>query len=260
MDSVTLTVLSGRTAICASNFSILNSLPFAESEHTKTSNARASHRAVLLRKRRMRRLALGRGSCRRIKADFWRFALGNGGYFEEFARLEPEHACKNIGGELLNLGVQVADDRVVVAARVLNGVFNLHKRILQGSETFNGAKLRIGLGQSEQALQGAREQILSLGLIDGPGCGHGAIASVDDGFESAFFMPGITLHCFDEIGNQVITTLELHVDVGPSVVHLNLKAHQAVVHPDQERNDQNQTNQQYPADHIDLTRMRKLGS
>src|SRR4029077_11869444 len=125
MDSVTLTVLSGRTTICASNFSIFNSLPFAENEHTKISNAGASHRTVLLRKRRMRRLALGRGSCRRIKADFWRFALGSGGYFEEFARLEPKHACKNIGGELLNLGVQVADDRVVVAARVLNGIFDL---------------------------------------------------------------------------------------------------------------------------------------
>src|SRR6266446_9613088 len=173
MDSLILTVLSGRTAICASNFSILNSLPFAESEHTKISSAGANHCAVLLRKRRMRRLALGRGSCRRIKADFWRFALGNGGYFEEFARPEPKHARKNIGGELLDLGVQVADDRVVVATRVLNGVFNLCKRILQRGEAFNGAKLRIGLGQSEQAFQGAGEHIFSLGLIDGPVADNG---------------------------------------------------------------------------------------
>src|SRR5882724_8523466 len=168
MDSVTLTVLSGRTAICASNFSILNSLPLTEGEHTKRSNTGASHRADLLRKRRMRRLALGRGSCRRIKADLRRFALGSGGYFEELARLETKHACKNIGGKLLNLGVQVAHDCVVVAARVLNVVFNLCKRILQRGEAFNGAKLRIGLGQSEQAFRAPASIFSAWALSTGP--------------------------------------------------------------------------------------------
>ena len=51
-------------------------------------------------------------------------AVGFGG-LEELARREIEHAGENIRGEDLNLGVEVAHDCVVVAARVLDGVFGL---------------------------------------------------------------------------------------------------------------------------------------
>src|SRR6266446_3347167 len=57
MDSVTLTVLSGRTAICASNFSILSSFAFVD-EHKKRRRAGTSHRAELLRRRCMWQVGL----------------------------------------------------------------------------------------------------------------------------------------------------------------------------------------------------------
>src|SRR5713226_8619847 len=57
MDSVTLTLLFGRTAICASNFSMRNSFVYAEATQREKDSDQASHRAVLLRKRRMWRLA-----------------------------------------------------------------------------------------------------------------------------------------------------------------------------------------------------------
>src|SRR4029077_20973150 len=67
----------------------------------------------------------------RVEADFGRFALGSGGHFEEFPRLESQHVRKNVGRELLNLGVEIAHDGVVVAPRILHGIFNLGKRILE---------------------------------------------------------------------------------------------------------------------------------
>src|SRR5579885_1894350 len=72
----------------------------------------------------------GRGRLR-CKADLGRFALGGRGDFKELARLEAKHVGENVGGELLDFGVQVADDGVVVAPRVLHGIFNLRERILQ---------------------------------------------------------------------------------------------------------------------------------
>ena len=51
------------------------------------------------------------------------FALGRSGDLEEIARLEIEHAGDDVRREFLNFGIQIADYRVVITARVLNGVF-----------------------------------------------------------------------------------------------------------------------------------------
>src|SRR5215471_5520545 len=57
------------------------------------------------------------------EADLRRFALGGRGNFEELALFEAKHAGEDVGGELFDLGVQVADDCVVIAAGVLHGIF-----------------------------------------------------------------------------------------------------------------------------------------
>src|SRR5262245_7618894 len=252
MDSVTCTELSGRTVICASNFSIRSSLASAGNQHRKQSSAGTSHRTVIRRAECIRDGTSGRGRGR-VETDLWRFALRGGGYFEKFTRLEAKHARENIRGELLNFGVQVTDDSVVVAAGILNRIFDLRERILEGRKAFNGAKLGIRLGQREETLERAGEHVFRLRFVDRAGCRHCAIASVNDRFERSFFVPSIALDRFDEVGDQVVAALELHVDVGPGVVHLNFQAYQAVVQPDQNENDQYQTNQQNPADHVDLT-------
>src|SRR5438477_4909919 len=132
----------------------------------------------------------GSGSRWRVEADFGRFAFGGCADFEKFAGLKAEHAGKNAGRELLNSGVEVADDGIVIAASILHAVFNLCKGILQGSETFDGTKLRIGLGEGEEAFQRAGELVFGLRFVGGTGGAHCAIAGIDNGFESAFFVTG----------------------------------------------------------------------
>src|SRR5215467_12836451 len=95
---------------------------------------------------------LCRGSRGSVEADFGSFSLGCSRDFEKLARLEAEHSGEDVGGELLNLGIEVADDGVVVAASVLHVVLNFGERVLQRSEAFDGAKLRIGFSERKQAL------------------------------------------------------------------------------------------------------------
>ena len=64
------------------------------------------------------------------EADFRHFALGGGADLEKFALLEVTHAGNNVGGELLNHRVEIADHGVVVAARILQVVFNLIQGLL----------------------------------------------------------------------------------------------------------------------------------
>src|SRR5208283_771444 len=121
----------------------------------------------------------GRGPSRIAEADFGRFALGGGRDFKELALLETQHARNDVGGELQDFGVEVADDGVVVAAGVLDGILNVGERFLERSEALNGAELRVSLGEGEEAFQRAGQHIFRLGLVGGAGGGHGAVARVD---------------------------------------------------------------------------------
>src|SRR5579885_3612383 len=193
MCSVTSMAPLGSTTISASNFWMRSS--FVEIENAgpklkrkKNAKPRIARHNVLAA--RNEPLAAGRdmpfsGRGRlRGKADLGRFALGRCADFKEFTRFETEHASENVRRKLLNLGVQVADDRVVIAPRVLHGVLDLGEGILQGSEAFDGAQLRVGLGEGKQTLERAGEHIFGLGAVGGTRGGHGAVARVDDRLRS----------------------------------------------------------------------------
>src|SRR5438132_12357185 len=62
---------------------------------------------------------------------------------EELPQLESEHSRQHVGREALDLGVQVAHHRVVVAARVLYVAFQPVERILQLLELSASLQLRI---------------------------------------------------------------------------------------------------------------------
>src|ERR1700693_2791784 len=210
--SVTLIAPLGETTICESNFSMRSSrAPAAETDSKKTARKRMAAYARLecLSGARVMRAALSlrRWRAGRVEADLGRFAFGGGGYFEELARLESQHVGKNVGRELLNLGVEIAHHGVVVASRVLHGVLNLGERILKRSETLDGTELRVGLGKRKEALQRAGKHVFRLSLVTGAGRGHCAIACVDDRFERALFVPCVALHGFHEIVDQVVAAL-----------------------------------------------------
>ena len=70
-------------------------------------------------------------------------------------------------------------------------------------------------------------------LGSGLQAGEGLIARGDDRFQGFPFMGQVALCGFDEIGNEVVTTLELHFDLRESVLETVLESDEFVV----DRND-----------------------
>src|SRR6185437_11865516 len=166
------------------------------------------------------------------EADLGGFALGRGRDFEEFARFEIEHAGDDVGRELRDFRVEVADDGIVVAAGVLDRVLELIEGLLELRKAFDGTQLRIGFGKREDLPQGGAKHSFGLALRGGTGGRHGLIARGDDAFEGALLVAGIAFDGFDEVGDEVVAALELYIYIGPGVVALDLEAHQPVVDRD----------------------------
>src|SRR5579863_9419795 len=83
----------------------------------------ATHRTTTQTRSSSRDIRMPRSARCAAEADLRHFAFGRRGDLEELARLEIEHARENIGRKLSDLGVEVSHDRVVIAARVLDVVF-----------------------------------------------------------------------------------------------------------------------------------------
>ena len=85
----------------------------------------------------------------------------------------------------------------------------------------------------EQLAQGTGE--LTLGGRRGGrgGRSDGGVAGLDDGVEGGLLVLGVTLDGLDQVGDQIVPALELHVDLRPGVLDLVAPADQAVVRRDQ---------------------------
>src|SRR5690242_9622373 len=188
-------------------------------------------------------IELGLGGGRRAEADARNFALGGSRDFEEFARFEIAHASDDIGRKLLDAGVEVAHGSVVIAARVLQRVFDLVQGGLELAKILGRAELRVGFREREELAQGAGQHAFGLALGRRTLRGHSLIAGGGDGFERAAFVGGVAFHGFDEIGDEVIAALELHVDIGPGVIALHAEANQSVVEKDNHEGEHGDDNQ-----------------
>jgi hypothetical protein len=66
---------------------------------------------------------------------------------------------------------------------------------------------------------------------------HGRVARLDDLVQRAAFVRGVTLYRLDQVGNEVVALLELHVDVGEGLVDPLPHGNQAVVDRDRPQDD-----------------------
>src|SRR5437879_2303663 len=108
MVSVTSIEPSGRTMVSEWKFSMRSSRVLsAEVVGKEKAEIATASRSVRTSGRRTRIMRCATpASCRwRAEADFGGFALGGGGDFKEFARLESQHVREDIRGELLDFCV-----------------------------------------------------------------------------------------------------------------------------------------------------------
>src|SRR5262245_20016466 len=128
---------------------------------------------------------------------------------------EAEEQRDLVGREAVDAGVEVADDRVVVAARALDRLFDLAERGLQLVEALVGLELRIRFRQREELAQGACQLIFGLGArLRGRGR-HRGTARTHDLIERVALVRGVAPYGLDEVRHEIGTALELHVDVRP---------------------------------------------
>src|SRR5580704_14791209 len=159
---------------------------------------------------------------------------------EELLCLDVEHPRHDVARKRLNLGIEITHHGVVVASRVLNGVFQPGQRALQRLELLRSLQLRIGFGDRQQPAQGVGQLALGLALFRRSGSGHGGAAELGNVFERALFVRRIALHGLDQVWDQVITALELDIDIRPGVVGSHSELHQAVVNTYQDNGNDHQ--------------------
>ena len=148
---------------------------------------------------------------------------------EELPRPEAERPGDQVRGELRDLGVEVADHGVVVAAGVLDVVLDLGEAPLEREEALGGLEIGIRLGQGEDLPHRLRE--LPFGLAGGGRAAgaRGPVAGLDHGLQRALLVARVALDRGDEGGDQIVPPLELDVDVGPGVGGEEPEPGQAVV-------------------------------
>lgn len=162
---------------------------------------------------------------------------------KEFARAEAENARDKHCGKLLNHRVGCLDHGFVGAARRCQAVFDVGQVRLQAQKIV--ACLEIRLRQRKKLAQYARECCFGRGascyaLRSGRG-----ISSLHDSFQRPALVGCIALYRFDQIGNEILPTLQLHIDIGEGLVALLPHGDETVVgsgapncaHDDKEQND-----------------------
>ena len=86
-------------------------------------------------------------------------------YLEELALTKVETVRDDVRGHLVNLGVEISYDHVVVPPRVLDRVLQLAERALEISEAVVHLEIRVRLGEREQRVERSGEHVFSLILL-----------------------------------------------------------------------------------------------
>ncbi len=110
---------------------------------------------------------------------------------------------------------------------------------LQCNEVLVGFQVRVGLSQGEEGSQGLGQCVFDLCPLFYASLKRcRLLARPDDLIECLPFVGGIALDGLDQVGNQVMTPLELHINGAPAVFDLISGADETIV-KDHDKNAQN---------------------
>src|SRR5262245_48065623 len=131
---------------------------------------------------------------------------------------EAEEQRDLVRREAVDGRVEIADHRVVVAPRALDGLLDRGQRGLQISEALVRLEVGIGLGERKELPERAGQLVLGLRAGFGRLRRHRRTARADDLIERAPLVRRVALDRLDQVGHQVGAALELHVDVRPRLL------------------------------------------
>ncbi len=167
---------------------------------------------------------------------------------EEGFRPEAEGFGEQHGREGLDAGIVLADRAVVEAPRRGDLAFDIGELLLQFEEVLVRLQVGIGLRNGDQAAERARQGLLGLGLLRRTlRGGDRGRARLHHLVERALLMGRIALHRLDEIGNEVMALLHLHVDIGEGLLDALSQADEAVIGHDAEAGDHDEDDENHGA-------------
>ena len=143
--------------------------------------------------------------------------------------MEAEHASKEDGRELLHAAVEFLRCAVEVATDGSKLVLDVCQLALQLQEVLVCLQVGIGFHADLQASQSTAQGILRLNLLVQSGCPHSSRTGCGDALQHAFFVFGVPLYGVNKIGNEVVTLLQLNIDVSEGILAIVAQSYQVVV-------------------------------
>jgi len=172
-----------------------------------------------------------------LKFHLWNsFFLG--GRFEKRFFFEPKHSRDEDGGKGLYGCVELRDRIVVSLARKRDAILGGAEFALEREETLVRLQIGIGFGDGHQSREGAAQFAFGFYFVGRDGDAGGFGAGVDDGLQGSFLVGGVAFDRVDEVRNEVVAALELHVNLRPGIFDRLTKANQRVVSSHQPKADE----------------------
>src|SRR6266542_529284 len=178
------------------------------------------------------------------------------GELEVLLGRESEHPREHARRERLERGVVVADVAVVEAPGEGDLVLGRGEVLGEVLELLDRLQLWVVLRDGEQRAQRAAQLVLGLRSLlrrRGGTRGDGARAGLGHFVENAALVRRVALHGLDEVGDQVVPSLQLDVDVGPGFAHALAQRDEPVVRRDEDEREHDEDDEDHDPDfHVDL--------
>ena len=170
----------------------------------------------------------------------------NIGRVKKCAFLETEAIGNHVGGERLKLRIEVARICIVETSRRGNFIFGIGEFLLQMQEVAGGLQSRIIFRHRKQTLECVGQHVFGLGMFGRGLGGEGRGAGLRDIGKHFFFMRCVGFHRLDDVWNQIITPLELHLDIRPRFIYAVSASHECVVCYDEPQREEDDDRQNDP--------------
>lgn len=132
-------------------------------------------------------------------------------------------AGNEMGGKGFHEIVEIANRAVVIAAGILELIFDADELLHEGEKLTVRFQIGIGFRQGDNTPEIATEPLLGGGVGGAEGAGPG------DGFESLPFVGLVAFDTLDECGDQIVAAFQLHLDSAPAFAELVATADEAIV-------------------------------
>src|SRR4030095_3325077 len=148
---------------------------------------------------------------------------------------------------LLDTGVVFLDRVVEEAATGRDLVLEVGQFSRQLLEIGVGLQIPIGLRQRDQPAERATQLVFGGRNLCRSLRRHRTVAGFYHLIERAAFVRGVALHGLDQIGNQVVALLELHVDIGKGLADALTERNQSIIRAEREENENTEDADNDPA-------------